>query len=67
MATLPFGPRLRVWRSLLKRGEFSSPSEWLVRLLPSWLKVRLRPQGIAEWVLSDRGVIRRIRWRGARR
>ncbi len=67
MATLPFGPRLHVWRSLLKRGEFTSPSEWLIRMLPSWLKVRLRPKGMAEWVLPDRGVIRRIRWRGARR
>lgn len=66
MATLPFGPRMRVWKSLAHRGEIASPLEAIVRLLPSWLKARLRPGQILAWLLPDRGTVKRVRWRGSR-
>lgn len=61
MAGLPLAARLRVWSSLRRRGEISSLAEALVRLVPSWLKARLRRGQMLNWLLPSSGIVRRLR------
>lgn len=60
MAGLPMLARLRVWMSLIRRGEIKSPIRALTGLAPSWLKARLRPGQIRGWLTPSRGVVRRV-------